>query len=71
MIYSVDRLEGGYAVLIGDGGEREDLPLEALGGEAVKEGDILERAEDGWHIRRDLTEKRRERLKKRSAKMFE
>lgn len=70
MIYSVDRLEGGYAVLIG-GGEREDLPLEALGGEAVKEGDILERAEDGWHIRRDLTEKRRERLKKRSAEMFE
>ena len=42
MIYSIDRLEGGYAVLIGDGGEREDLPLEALGGEAVKEGDILE-----------------------------
>lgn len=71
MIYSVDRLEGGYAVLIGDGGEHEDLPLEALGGEAVKDGDILERAEDGWHIRRDLTEKRRERLKKRSAEMFE
>ncbi len=71
MIYSVDRLEGGYAVLIGDGGERKDLPLEALGGEAVKEGDILERAEDGWHIRRDLTEKRKERLKKRSAEMFE
>ena len=71
MIYSVDRLEGGYAVLIGDGGERENLPLEALGGEPVKEGDLLERAEDGWHIRRDLTEKRRERLKKRSAEMFE
>ena len=35
----------------GNKGERKDLPLEALGGEAVKEGDILERAEDGWHIR--------------------
>lgn len=69
MTYSVDRIEGGYAVLNGSDGGSTDVPLTEL--PAVREGDVLEKTDGGFVLREDLTAQRRERLIKRTKSMFE
>jgi hypothetical protein len=69
MEYSVDRIEGKYAVLIDSDGAGLDVPLSEL--PAVSEGDVLEKTDGGFILRSDLTEQRRRRLIGRSKSMFE
>jgi hypothetical protein len=69
MIYTVDRIEGGYAVLIDGEGVSADVLLKNL--PAVREGDVLEKTEDGYILREDLTAQRRARAVKRTRAMFE
>lgn len=57
MIYTVDRLEGAWAVLEEEGGGMVDLPLVDLP-LGLREGDKLERTETGWTLRPDLRERR-------------
>lgn len=55
----VDRIEEGIAVLIGDNGERLELPLERLP-EGAREGSLLRQTENGFE--RDPAEEERRRL---------
>lgn len=55
MIYTVDRLEGAWAVLEGESGEMTDLPRAELPPD-LREGDKLEQTETGWTLRQDLRE---------------
>lgn len=53
MIYTVDRMEGPWAVLEEEGGRMVDLPRTQLP-PGLREGDKLERREGGWTLRPDL-----------------
>lgn len=57
MIYTVDRLEGGWAVLEDEGRQMSDVPLSRLPA-GLREGDLLERTGLGWTLRPDLRESR-------------
>lgn len=67
--YSIDRFEGGIAVLIGADGtlevSRADLPEDA------REGSIVRLMESGWTICADETDARRERLSARRKRLLE
>lgn len=67
-MYSIDRIEGGYAVLEQDG-VLTDVLLSALP-EGVREGDLLEQTESGWACRQAETESRRESLAARRRRML-
>lgn len=53
MIYTVDRIEGAFAVLEAENGAVRDLPLTDLP-KGTEEGDKLEQTEAGWQLRPDL-----------------
>ncbi len=60
MVYSVDRVIGDRAILLGDDGEPLDMPLSSLP-EGIKTGDIL-RWEDGKAARSPADEEARRKL---------
>lgn len=73
MIYTVDRIEGSWAVLEGEDRRMSDVPLSQLPC-GLREGDRLERTEEGWRVRPELREQKLaknrallERLKGRKA----
>lgn len=69
MRYTVDRIEGEYAVLCDTDGGSHDVRLDELPG--VKDGDILS-YDYGVYKRLDReTEERRKRLAQRTGSMFE
>lgn len=70
MIYTVDRIEGEYAVLTDENGGSVDVSIVTLG-RAPREGDVLEKSEGGFVFREDLTKQRKERIIRRTRKMFE
>ena len=53
MIYTIDRIEGGFAVLEDENGAVRDLPLTSLP-EGAGEGDKLEQTEAGWQLHPDV-----------------
>ena len=62
-MYSIDRIEGTYAVL-----EQEGRTLTVRLSEfpeGVREGDMLELTADGWLLRRDAADERRKSLARR------
>lgn len=67
-MYSVDRIEGGSAVLETEGAA-VDVPLTDLP-EGVREGDLLEQTADGWVICREETVSRRNALAERRRKLL-
>lgn len=69
-MYSIDRIEGNYALLERDG-ETLNILLSELP-EGVQEGDVLDRtAAEGWVIRRDLADERRNALAERRRELLE
>ena len=68
-MYSIDRIEGGHAVLEKDG-KTLDVPLSGLP-DGIREGDLLEQTPDGWHLRRDAAERRRHQLAERRRRLLE
>ncbi|MGM9537499.1 MAG: DUF3006 domain-containing protein [Candidatus Onthomonas sp.] len=72
MIYTVDRIEGDWAVLEDEQRQMSDLPLTELPA-GLREGDLLERTPEGWSLRPELRAQRLarnrallERLKRRN-----
>ena len=67
--FTVDRIEGDFAVLEGEGGSMSDVPLSGLP-EGVEEGDCL--ALDGglWSIDERGRSERRDRIAGKMAKLF-
>ena len=61
MKYSLDRIEGEYAVLIDENGLPENVPLSLLPKEA-KEGSMLENTEGGYLLDAEETNERRKKL---------
>ena len=57
--WSIDRLEGSFAVCEGENRQRKESPLADLP-EGVKEGDVLRLADGMYQIDREETERRRE-----------
>lgn len=70
MIYTVDRIEGEYAVLTDENGGSEDVKIGELE-RLPHEGDVLEKSGGGFVFREDLTKQRKERMIRRTRKMFE
>lgn len=69
MIYSVDRIEGGFAVLVGGDGKIRSKRLTDL--PRICEGDILEYSEkDGFSFCAELTEERKKRIARRTKALF-
>jgi hypothetical protein len=67
-MYSVDRVEEGYAVVEHDG-EFENIPLSQLPS-GVREGDLLKKTEKGWSTDAAETENRRQALAARRRKLL-
>ena len=67
VLYVIDRMEGACYVLLGPDGMQwlaQDLPPDA------REGDVVTRREGRWHICRDETRRRRERLDEKKRRLF-
>ena len=69
MYYTVDRIEGEFAVLEDVGGSLRDVNLKDLPGE-IKEGDILKFEYDIYIVDKERTEKVRRDLEIRLKKLF-
>lgn len=69
MRYTVDRIEGEYAVLCDTAGGSYDVRLNEL--PEVKEGDILSYDDGVYERLGNETEERRKRLARRTGSMFE
>ncbi len=68
MVYSIDRLEGDWAVLVDQQGNTSTVPRQLLPAEA-KEGDML-RLEDGhYHVDEALTRQRRQQIRALQQKL--
>lgn len=67
MMFSIDRIEGNYAVLE-ENGATQDVPLSELP-EGIREGDLLERKPDGWLLRH--SDSRRNSLAERRRRLLE
>ena len=61
MKYSLDRIEGEYAVLIDENGIPENVPLSLLPKES-KEGSMLLKNEGGYLLDAEETKERRKKL---------
>ncbi|MCD8106482.1 MAG: DUF3006 domain-containing protein [Oscillospiraceae bacterium] len=68
-LYTVDRFEENIAVLENEDGSHINAPRSLISGNA-QEGDILERVENGYIIREDLTRERRERIIGKQKRLF-
>lgn len=68
MIYTVDRLEGGLALLEGPEGEVKPVPVNQLP-QGLHEGAKLEGGQSGWVLRPDLEEEARRALQARLARL--
>lgn len=66
-MYSIDRIEGGYAVVEAEE-EMLNLPLADLP-ENVKEGDVLRKTDNGWEIDEAGTQERHEKLLARRRRL--
>lgn len=71
MQYIVDRTEGEYAVLENESGESVSVEISRLCKADCKSGDIFDFDGNSFEFNGELTEKRRERLAKRTRSMFE
>lgn len=73
MCYTLDRNEGEYSVLISENGETQDVPASELFPQDRKArcGDVFEKTDKGFEYSEELTEKRRERMVRRTRNMFE
>lgn len=67
-MYSIDRIEGSYAVLEQDGAVLEIMISELP--EGVREGDMLERTSEGWELRHDAADERRRLLAERRRQLL-
>ena len=67
-IWTIDRLEGDWAVCQGPG-QRREIPRSQLPGEA-REGDCLRLREGRWEIDREETRRRREKAWARTQKLL-
>jgi hypothetical protein len=70
MLYTLDRIEGGIAVLVDENGESTDITLAQLG-ENTAQGSVFEKTDDGFSYKEELTQSRREKLIKRTRNMFD
>lgn len=66
-MFTIDRIEGGYAVCIDDNGKPHDIELSLIESGA-KPGDIIS---DGYKILREETEKRRAEISALQDDLFE
>lgn len=57
MIYTVDRIEGDWAVLEDENRQMSDVSLAELPA-GLREGDLLEQGPEGWALRPELREQR-------------
>lgn len=57
MIYTVDRIEGDWAVLEDENRQMSDVSLAELPA-GLREGDLLDRTPEGWALRPELRESR-------------
>lgn len=60
MMYSIDRLEGDFAVATDDNDKHITIPKAALPSD-IREGDIVEESNGGYTINAEETKKRREK----------
>lgn len=61
MKYSIDRIEGGFAVLIDENENSISVPVSSLPKEAG-EGSVLDKTEDGFSLDSEETKRRKKRL---------
>ena len=66
MKYWIDRFEGEYAVL-----EDESRNIHSLLQKEVKEGDLLNKIEEGYVVDKETTAKRKKEIKDRMNRLFE
>ena len=69
MKYSIDRIEENIAVCEGDDGNVLKLKLDELP-ENIREGDIIEKTENGFIIDADETQLRRKKMAEMQKKLF-
>ncbi|MCD8094572.1 MAG: DUF3006 domain-containing protein [Ruminococcus sp.] len=69
MIFSLDRIENGVAVLIDENSNSRLVDAKEL--ECLEEGSLYEEVRGKLKYNAALTEKRRKRLAERTKKMFE
>lgn len=68
-IWSIDRLEGDWAVCIGPSGQRQDVPRSQLPSGA-KEGDCLRFSDGCWEADPGETARRREKAFRRTRNLL-
>ncbi len=69
MIYTVDRIEGVFAVLVDSEGHSHGAPLASM--PEVSEGDVVEKSGNSILLRNDLTIARRKKMAERTRKLFQ
>ncbi len=69
MIYSIDRFEGDFAILIDDNGEKTEINKESLP-LYVKEGDLLSFENGEFIFEKDETKRRRENTVSKFNRLF-
>lgn len=67
--FTVDRIEGDFAVLEGEGGSMSDVPLSELP-EGVDEGDCLALDDGSWSINNLGRSERRDRIAGKMVRLF-
>ncbi len=68
-LYTIDRIEGEIVVLEMENGSHINALRSLVPGNA-KEGDVLETAENGFVVREDLTQERRDKILQKQKKLF-
>ena len=68
-IYTLDRFEGDFAVMVSDEGEKLDIPRGNF--EGRREGDVFERTSDGFDYLESETAARRGKNRALMKKLFE
>ena len=69
-MFTIDRIEGGYAVCIDDNGKPHDIELSLIESGA-KSGDVISDGAYGYKILRDETQKRRAEISALQDDLFE
>lgn len=68
-LYTIDRFENGFAVLECEDGSHINKYKELIP-DGAREGDVLEFTDNDFVIREDLTRERRDKILKKSKKLF-
>lgn len=70
-IYSVDRIEGKYAVLVGGDGESADAEFELFGGREPESGEVYIFDGEKFTFSEEITESRRRKNARRTRALFD